>query len=94
MNIINDVEDDNFDPLVDKIMQLQSCYIEGAAGTGKTTLINKIKEKITQNNESYLCLAPTNLAALLINGMTIPKYIAKTKNVIIKKFTTKIYIRR
>ena len=60
-------------------MELQSCYIEGPAGCGKTTLINKIKEKITEKGESYLCLAPTNLAALLINGMTIHKYIAKTK---------------
>ncbi len=40
---------------------------------GKTTLINMNKDKLTEYNKVYKYLAPTNLAALLINCTTIQK---------------------
>jgi ATP-dependent exoDNAse (exonuclease V) alpha subunit len=43
-----------------------------------------MKEKITDNGHVYKCLAPTNLAALLIEGSTIHKFSCKLKK--LKKF--------
>ena len=52
-----------FKPLIDKIIDSnQSWLINGPPGAGKTTLINMIKEKLTEDNKVYKCLAPTNLA--------------------------------
>ena len=81
-NITPDVEDNEFKPLIDKIISSnQSWLINGPPGAGKTTLINKIKEKLTEDNKVYECLlvAPTNLAALLINGTVIHKFSCKLK---------------
>ena len=46
----------------------QFIYLTGAAGTGKTTLIEKILEK---NNLKKIVVAPTGVAALNIGGSTI-----------------------
>ncbi len=43
-----------------------------------------MKEKITDNGHVYKSLAPTNLAALLIEGSTIHKFFCKLKK--LKKF--------
>ena len=81
-NITPDVEDNEFKPLVDKIIDSnQSWLINGPPGAGKTTLINTIKEILREDNKVYKCLAPTNLAALLINGTTIHKFSCKLKKV-------------
>jgi ATP-dependent exoDNAse (exonuclease V) alpha subunit len=45
----------------------------------KNVLINEIKKTLTDDNKIYKCLAPTNLAALLINGTTIHKFSCKLK---------------
>ena len=75
-----DVEDNEFKPLIDKIIDSnQSWLINGPPGAGKTFLINEIKKTLTENNKIYKCLAPTNLAALLINGTTIHKFSCKLK---------------
>jgi KaiC/GvpD/RAD55 family RecA-like ATPase len=64
-----------FNPLIDKIVDSnQSWLINGPPGAGKTTLINMIKEKLTEDNKVYICLAPTNPAALLINATTIHSF--------------------
>jgi hypothetical protein len=39
-----------------------------------------IKECLTTNDKIYKSLAPTNLAALLINGTTIHKFSCKLRN--------------
>ena len=74
------VPDNNFEPLINKILDSnKSWLINGPPGAGKTTLINKIKEYLTNNNKVYKCLAPTNLAALLIDGTTVHKFACKLK---------------
>ena len=84
-NTTPDVEGNDFDPLVNKIIDsAQSWLITGPPGAGKTTLINKIKQNLTDNDKHYKCLAPTNLAALLIDGTTIHKFSCKLKK--LKKF--------
>ena len=84
-NITPDVPDNNFEPLIDKILDSnQSWLINGPPGAGKTTLINNIKEFLNNNGKVYKCLAPTNLAALLIDGTTVHKFACKLKK--LKKF--------
>jgi len=84
-NTTPDVEGNDFEPLVNKIIDsAQSWLITGPPGAGKTTLINKIKQNLTDNDKFYKCLAPTNLAALLIDGTTIHKFSCKLKK--LKKF--------
>jgi 5-methylcytosine-specific restriction endonuclease McrA len=79
-NITPDVEDNEFKPLINKIIDSnQSWLINGPPGAGKTFLINEIKKTLTEDNKIYKCLAPTNLAALLINGTTIHKFSCKLK---------------
>jgi len=78
--ITPDVPDNNFDPLINKILDSnKSWLINGPPGAGKTTLINKIKEYLNNNGKVYKCLAPTNLAALLIDGTTVHKFACKLK---------------
>ena len=63
-----------FDNTLDQILELldsdtqQFVYLTGAAGTGKTTLIEKVLE---ENNLKKIVVAPTGVAALNIGGSTI-----------------------
>ena len=68
-NIIEDSDD--FDDLAKQVINLGSCNIDGRAGSGKSTLIGKIKALLPK--EEYACLAPTNKAARNIGGDTIHK---------------------
>ena len=58
-----------FDNTLDQILELldsdtqQFIYLTGAAGTGKTTLIEKVLE---ENNLKKIVVAPTGVAALNI----------------------------
>ena len=79
-NITPDVEDNDFDPLINKILDTNGSWlVNGPPGEAKTTLINKIKEFLNNNGKVYQCLAPTNLAALLIDGTTVHKFACKLK---------------
>lgn len=78
--IYKDVENNNFTPLVDKIINLdKSCLITGPAGTGKSELIRQIKSQLEQKEITFKTVAPTNLAALNIGGTTIHKFVSKIK---------------
>lgn len=46
----------------------QNFFIQGQAGTGKSTLINYIKNNL---GREYAVVAPTGIAAELIGGSTI-----------------------
>lgn len=48
-----------------------SLFITGKAGTGKTTFIKGIQEKI---NKNFLVLAPTGIAALNVGGQTMHSF--------------------
>lgn len=66
----------DFSPLVDKVMTSNaSWFINGPAGTGKSTLAKMIMSKIDDN---YVALAPTNKACRIINGITIHKFLASS----------------
>ena len=64
----------NFDNILEQILELldsdnqQFIYLTGAAGTGKTTLIEKV---LDENNLRKIVVAPTGVAALNIGGSTI-----------------------
>ena len=80
-NIDNDVQDNDFKPLVDKVIKSNKSYfITGPAGTGKSQLIKNIKTELDIQKKTYICLAPTNLAALNIDGGTIHKFVSRIKN--------------
>ena len=46
-------------------------FITGKAGTGKSTFINTIQEKIDKN---FLVLAPTGIAAINVGGQTMHSF--------------------
>jgi hypothetical protein len=80
-NITEDVEDNNFEPLVRKIVEsLGCCFINGIAGAGKTTLINQIKKYLDDKGLKYNCLCPTNISKLLVNGHTLDKFLFKLRS--------------
>ena len=69
------VDDINsFEDVLDGVLDLlnsneqQFIYLTGAAGTGKTTLIEKV---LDENNLKKIVVAPTGVAALNIGGSTI-----------------------
>ena len=75
-----DVEDNNFKPLVYKIINNNhSCFITGPGGSGKTELIKQLQSVIIGNGKKYESVAPTNLSALLIGGTTIHRFASKIK---------------
>lgn len=66
-------ENDDFDVIVDNILASnQGLLITGSAGTGKTTLINKIISNFEE--DEIIRLTPTNVSALLIDGITLDKF--------------------
>jgi hypothetical protein len=74
-NIIEDVSDNNFKPLVDHILNNNiSIHIDGAGGTGKSTLIKQLQAEMTKRELNFIALAPTNKASRIINGKTIHKF--------------------
>ena len=78
--VTSDVDDNNFKPLVDKIISSnQSWTIQGPAGAGKSFLIKGIQDALKSKEIEYISLAPTNLAALIIDGMTLHKFATKIR---------------
>jgi 5-methylcytosine-specific restriction protein A len=57
----------------------QSYFITGPGGSGKTTLLNLLQDKLKGQNKKYVTLCPTNLSALLVDGITIHKFAARLK---------------
>lgn len=91
-NIIDDVEDNDFKPLINKILNLNGCAIEGIAGSGKSTLINELVKEIKNNNMDVNLLTPTNLSSIIINGQTLDKFNKKLKSVEILNNLVKDYV--
>lgn len=71
-NIIEDPMIDDFEPLVNKIINLnESVFISSFAGSGKTYLLKKLIERFKTNNINYLSLSPTNKACVELSKETI-----------------------
>ena len=81
-NEFEDVKDNNFKPLVDTIVNSgKSFHILGRAGTGKSTLIKSIQERLDEDKKIYITLYLTNKACLVIkDAMTLCKFSNKFKN--------------
>ena len=81
-NEFKDVKDNDFKPLVDTIVNSgKSFHILGRAGTGKSTLIKNIQERLDEDKNIYITLCPTNKACLVIkDAMTLCKFSNKFKN--------------
>lgn len=77
--IIKDVPDNDFTPLVKKIIEMnQSIQFQGGGGVGKTTLIKLIRKELEKMGKNVLCLAPTNKAAIEIgDAQTIDSFMCK-----------------
>ena len=59
----------------------KSWFITGPGGSGKTTLIKDLQRRMNEQKLKYISLCPTNLAALLVDGMTIHKFSARLKKI-------------
>lgn len=76
-NVVTE-NDKTTDELVDIITKMGSCCLLGPAGTGKSTLVNKLKQNLNLNAEQIKVLTPTNKASLIVKGKTIDKFINET----------------
>jgi KaiC/GvpD/RAD55 family RecA-like ATPase len=66
-----------YDDLIDIVFESNKSYlIEGRAGTGKSTFVNRLVAKLEKAKKTVIKLAPTNKAALIIKGQTINKFFA------------------
>ena len=74
-SIFKDVEDNNFEPLIDMILNSnKSIHIDGCAGAGKSTLIKLLQKEMINKNLSFKSTAPTNKACNIIDGITLHKF--------------------
>jgi ABC-type iron transport system FetAB ATPase subunit len=72
-NIQNENGSDDFSDYVKTIVDSgKSIHIDGRGGCGKSPLLKQIKLVIDME-KTYITLAPTNIAALLVDGVTIHK---------------------
>ena len=79
-NIINDVDDNNFNPLVQTILNSnKSINIDGMAGAGKSTLIKLLQKEMDKKELVYFTTAPTNKACNIVNGVTLNRFMTKIK---------------
>ena len=91
----SDVSNNDFSPLVFQILDtMGSCNLQASAGCGKTTLIEKfIKPELEKRELSYTVLTPTNISALLVNGITLDKFTNKVKSKdALEKYMTDYFI--
>ena len=66
-------------------------FVQGKAGSGKSTLIHYITNRLNDSlgSSSYLLLAPTGVAAININGSTIHSKLLITPSSSNKPLTSK-----
>ena len=85
-NMFDDVLDNNFDPLINTIIDTnQSFVINARAGCGKSTLIKMLQSKLTVLGKTHVSLAPTNKACRVINGKTIHKFVIESSKKSLKE---------
>jgi hypothetical protein len=76
MNTIHDDETPDFNLHVANtiIENKKGYFLDGLAGVGKTVTICQIIKRLNEQNIKFVKLAPTNIAAALIDGDTIHKF--------------------
>ena len=67
-NSFNEVQDEIVDLFTEENGDKKFVFLTGAAGTGKTTLLERVKIKV---DKKKIVVAPTGIAALNIGGTTI-----------------------
>jgi len=67
-NSFNEVQDENVDLFTEENGYQKFIFLTGAAGTGKTTLLERVKIQV---DKKKMVVAPTGIAALNIGGATI-----------------------
>jgi hypothetical protein len=91
-NITSDRDDDDFEPLITEILDNnRSTHIRGAAGSGKSTFVNKLQKAMDDRGIKYVALAPTNKAARVINGQTIHRFIARASSKLLREMDVKYF---
>ena len=79
-NIFDDVKDNDFSPLVKEMLDLDESFIvHGCPGVGKSHFTRLLQEELKARDKQFVSLAPTNKAALIINGTTLNKFKIKVK---------------
>jgi DNA replication protein DnaC len=53
----------------------RSCNIQGKGGVGKSYMLRHMVKELEKQNKKYAVLAPTNKAAINVNGSTIHKFL-------------------
>lgn len=61
------------DRIVEHLLKIDGAMITGSAGTGKSYIIKKLSEKISNDKKKFIRCSFTNKASALINGQTIHK---------------------
>ena len=77
-NVTNDPENNEFGPLTPQILETeQSINIDGIAGSGKTTMLRNLMEKLNEKKKGFAVLAPTNKACRNLGkeALTIHKFL-------------------
>ena len=79
-NLYEDIMDNDFTPLINTILSKHESFnIRGSAGCGKSFLIKQLQTELKTQNKKFISLAPTNKASLIINGITLHKFVMKMK---------------
>jgi hypothetical protein len=79
-DIFDDVKDNDFIPLVKEMLDLDESFIvHGCPGVGKSHFTRLLQEELKARDKQFVSLAPTNKAALIINGTTLNKFKIKVK---------------
>ncbi|KAF7564686.1 ATP-dependent DNA helicase PIF1 [Pyrenophora tritici-repentis] len=70
--------------VVDLVMRGRNVFYTGSAGCGKSTILKAVVRKLKEQGKHVQIIAPTNLAALNVNGQTIWSFAGWTPNSIKK----------
>ncbi|KAF3907355.1 hypothetical protein AA313_de0205155 [Arthrobotrys entomopaga] len=62
------------DQILQRVLKGENVFFTGSAGTGKSLVLAHIKYHLTLNNLVYAVLAPTGIAAVLVQGVTINSF--------------------
>jgi DNA replication protein DnaC len=87
-NIFDDVKDNDFTPLVKEMLDIDESFIvQGCPGVGKSHFTRLLQNELKARDKKFVSLAPTNKAALIINGTTLNKFKIKALDFSLILFT-------